>query len=390
MAERETGSILVFNRLRLQLFPRIQPDLRASRTRLARAVTYALLGLAVLWAGGYMMLSFSQPAFSRYVGWNLAGIAALGLIGLSARWLVGRGRLVAAGYLLSSALFLLIAIGSMLFPSYVLFFAPAYMLAVLAAAAIIGAAAPYFFAIVSALANVAFLTSARGSMPTLILLRDPATFILTVLVYAGVALAVAAVSNSLSRQVDRTIGSMQEQAERLAKLAHTDPLTGLANRRHFFERLESEFARAQRYRRPFCLLYIDLDGFKAINDRFGHLFGDEILRGSALAMQAILRSTDLLARIGGDEFAVLLPETSMRGSEHVVEKIRRALSAYGKQLSPSVPPLTLSVGVGEINQDDEAIEDILARADKAQYLAKSSGKAITKTQKDLERAARVD
>jgi diguanylate cyclase (GGDEF)-like protein len=167
------------------------------------------------------------------------------------------------------------------------------------------------------------------------------------------------------------------------KIAHTDPLTGLANRRHLFERLESEFSRAQRYRRPFCLLYIDMDGFKAINDEFGHLFGDEILRGSARAMQAVLRATDALARIGGDEFAVLLPETDLVGAEQVANKLRKALTAYGAQLSPSLPSLTLSIGVGQIGEDDDAIEDILSRADKAQYLAKSSGKALTRTQHDL-------
>ena len=371
----------MLNRLRLTLFPRIQPDLRASRSRLASAVAYALLGLAGAWALGFLVLSLSQGALFPYAGWNLVGIAVLGLIGLLARGLVERGHLVEAGYLLSTSLFLLITVGSALFPSYVLFFGPAYMLSVLAAAAIIGSAAPYFYAVASALANIGFLAFAQGAVPDLVILRDPGTFALTILIFTVVSLAVAVVSNALSRQVDRTIGSMHEQAEQLAKLAHTDPLTGLANRRHLFERLQSEFARAQRYRRPFCLLYIDLDGFKTINDRFGHLFGDEILRGSALAMQAILRSTDLLARIGGDEFAVLLPETTMRDSEHVVDKLRRALAAYGKQLSPSVPPLTLSVGVGEINEDDEAIEDILARADKAQYLAKSSGKAITKPNK---------
>jgi diguanylate cyclase (GGDEF)-like protein len=194
---------------------------------------------------------------------------------------------------------------------------------------------------------------------------------------------VAAISSALAQQVEQTIGGLQRQAEQMSRLAHTDPLTGLANRRHLFERLESEFARAQRYRRPFTLLYIDLDGFKSINDRFGHLFGDEILRGSAMSMQAVLRSTDLLARIGGDEFAVLMPETSLSGADYVVGKLRKALAAYSRQLSPALPPITLSVGIGEIGEQDEAIEDILARADKAQYLAKASGKDATRTQEDL-------
>jgi diguanylate cyclase (GGDEF)-like protein len=107
-------------------------------------------------------------------------------------------------------------------------------------------------------------------------------------------------------------------------------------------------------------------------------------------MQAVLRATDLIARIGGDEFAVLLPETSLAGAEHVAEKLRKALAAYGSQLSPSLPSLTLSVGVGQIDEEDDAIEDILARADKAQYLAKASGRSLTRTQEDLEPVSRVE
>ncbi len=264
------------------------------------------------------------------------------------------------------------------------------MLSVLTAGAIIGSGAPYLFAAVSVMSYVASISISGEVQTASQAVNEPAVLALTALVYAGVAFTVAAVSNVLSRQVDRTIGNLQDQAEQLAKLARTDPLTGLANRRLLFERLESEFARAQRYQRPFCLLYIDLDGFKAINDRFGHLFGDEILRGSALAMQATLRSTDLIARIGGDEFAVLLPETTTAGAEYVVDKLRRSLAAYGNQLSPAVPPLTLSIGVGEISDGDEAIEDILARADKAQYLAKASGRALTRTQEDLRSATELD
>jgi len=149
------------------------------------------------------------------------------------------------------------------------------------------------------------------------------------------------------------------------------------------EQLGREFSRARRYRRPLSLLYLDLDGFKAINDRFGHLFGDEVLTGVGRAMKAVLRSTDLLARIGGDEFVVLLPETGIEGAHNVIAKLRKALAAYGQQLGPAVPPLSFCAGVSQLRQDDATIDDILSRADEAQYLAKGTGPGHTRSEKEL-------
>jgi diguanylate cyclase (GGDEF)-like protein len=314
---------------------------------------------------------------------QLLGLALLALAAWGARGLLRQGRLVSAGYLLSTVLLAFVAAGTLMLPQYALYLGMAYLLCVLSAAAIVGQAASYLFAGMSVLLHLLLLLLVPSLQPAAQVLRQGGFLVLYILIHVGVVGSVAAISSALAQQVEQTIGGLHRQAEQMARLAHTDPLTGLANRRHLFERLESEFARAQRYRRPFTLLYIDLDGFKSINDRFGHLFGDEILRGSALSMQAVLRSTDLLARIGGDEFAVLLPETSLSGADYVVGKLRKALAAYSRQLSPALPPLTLSVGIGEIGEQDEAIEDILARADKAQYLAKASGKDATRTQEDL-------
>lgn len=371
------------HKLRSHLFPRIQPELRASRARLARAITYAHLGLAALWLVGLLGLRLEggAPPQAQILPW--LGLAMLALAAWGARGLLRQGRLVPAGYLLSTVLLAFVAAGSLMLPQYALYLGMGYLLCVLPAAAIVGQAASYLFAGLSVLLHLLLLLFVPSLQPAAQMLREGGMLILYVLLHVGVVASVAAISSALAQQAEHTIGGLHRQAEQMSKLAHTDPLTGLANRRHLFERLESEFARAQRYRRPFTLLYIDLDGFKSINDRFGHLFGDEILRGSALSMQAVLRSTDLLARIGGDEFAVLMPETSLSGADYVVGKLRKALAAYSRQLSPTLPPLTLSVGIGEIGERDEAIEDILARADKAQYLAKSSGKDATRTQEDL-------
>jgi diguanylate cyclase (GGDEF)-like protein len=189
--------------------------------------------------------------------------------------------------------------------------------------------------------------------------------------------------HSLSGHITLSINRLRQQTEALAQLAHTDALTGLANRRYLIEHLEREFTRAKRYRRPLTLLYLDLDGFKAINDQFGHLFGDEILRNIALSMRAVLRSADVLARIGGDEFAVLLPETTIKGAMGVATKLSRALKAFGTNLSEAIPDLSFSAGIAQMRFEDESIDDLLARADSVQYDAKAAGHGQIRSQLDI-------
>ncbi len=374
------------DQLQASLFPRIDPELRVSRTQLARSIVSAEIALLGLWAVGLLLFSSLNP--EGQIAIDLAGIAFLAGAGALALWLLRKGSLNKAGYVISLSWFLFVAGSAFLVPEYLVFISAVFFLPILVSGAIIGGWAPFVFAFGSIAANSVAVVYANSAdiAPGFI---NQSSLLIYVLVFAVVALSAALLSNSLSGQIQRSLSNLHKQADQMAKLAHTDPLTGLSNRRHLFERLESEFARAQRYRRPFCLLYIDMDGFKAVNDQFGHLFGDEILRGSARAMRAVLRATDLLARIGGDEFAVLLAETDIEGAEHVAAKLRKALAAYGSQLSPSLPSLTLSVGVGQISEEDDAIEDILARADKAQYLAKSAGKSLTRTQEDLEPAGQV-
>lgn len=371
----------LFDQLQANLFPRIDLELRVTRTRLVRSIVSAQFALLGLWAVG--LLLFSALNSQSQIANDLAGVAFLAAAGALALWLLRKRFLNTAGYVISLSWFLFVIVSALLVPEYLVFISAAFFLPIFVSGAVVGGWAPFVFAFGSIAANSAaiLISNSAGTAPGFI---NQSSLLVYVLVFAVVALSAALISNSLSEQIQRSLSSLHQQADQMAKLAHTDPLTGLSNRRHLFEKLESEFARAQRYRRPFCLLYIDMDGFKAVNDQFGHLFGDEILRGSARSMRAVLRGTDLLARIGGDEFAVLLPETDLIGAEHVAAKLRKALAAYGSQLSPSIPSLTLSVGVGQISEEDDAIEDILARADKAQYLAKSAGRSLTRTQEDLE------
>jgi diguanylate cyclase (GGDEF)-like protein/PAS domain S-box-containing protein len=155
----------------------------------------------------------------------------------------------------------------------------------------------------------------------------------------------------------------------LRSLSQTDALTGLANRRRFFDRLEREILRARRYKTPLSVIMIDVNGLKSINDRFGHQAGDTALRLIAEHIQPT-RQSDVVARVGGDEFALLLPSTDLSGAGRLAWRLHEAVSAShldnGTQLS-------MSLGVASLEpDDDEAGELLLARADGAMYRAKAS------------------
>ncbi|MCC7416777.1 MAG: GGDEF domain-containing protein [Acidobacteria bacterium] len=163
------------------------------------------------------------------------------------------------------------------------------------------------------------------------------------------------------------------QADRLAALSETDPLTGLCNARGLFDRLEAELARARRYREPLALVLVDLDGLKRINDEFGHRAGDEAIRCLADVIRSELRSTDIGARWGGDEFAVLAPSTARDAALALAERIRASIPRRSERLR-----LSGSLGVAAIEADvhDEAVDSatLMRAADAALYEAKRSGR----------------
>ncbi len=154
------------------------------------------------------------------------------------------------------------------------------------------------------------------------------------------------------------------------QLADIDALTELHNRRFFQETLEREVARAQRYDRPLALMVLDLDDFKAINDRTGHLGGDAVLAQAAERVREVVRSADIACRIGGDEFAVILPESTRTEAEQLYSRLQRAVSS---QSVPDVGRLFLSAGIAELRRGDDATS-IFTRADAALYRAKNAGK----------------
>ncbi|MBN9525670.1 MAG: diguanylate cyclase [Alphaproteobacteria bacterium] len=166
-----------------------------------------------------------------------------------------------------------------------------------------------------------------------------------------------------------------EANRRLAVQAATDALTGLLNRRKFSELAAEEMERARRYGRPLSLLALDLDHFKTVNDRFGHPVGDGVLRHVAEIIAAGVRSCDRVARLGGEEFAVLLPETRPADAMILAERLRRAVSGRPAEIPPAgAIQVTVSVGCVGLTREDETIETVMARADRALYVAKAAGR----------------
>lgn len=161
---------------------------------------------------------------------------------------------------------------------------------------------------------------------------------------------------------------------RLLTLVATDPLTGIANRRRLIERGEEEIARAQRFGHPLTVIMLDLDRFKAINDGHGHALGDRVLREVAQACVAALRDIDLVARSGGEEFAILLPQTPLARGLEVAERLRLAIAAIEIVAAEARVPVSASFGVAEYGPSDASIDQVMARADRALYRSKADGR----------------
>ena len=222
----------------------------------------------------------------------------------------------------------------------------------------------YFLSRRAALVQLVGVAAAFG----LVLLseRPPAAEEQWLMTVGTVALAGVLVG-ALKANVERLIA-------RLASAAHTDPLTGLSNRRAFQEALELELDRARRGGRPVSLLVADLDHFKRVNDRLGHPGGDQVLKRFAGQMTRLTRNVDLPARLGGEEFALVLPEAAKHDALLVGERLRRAVKAA---FVDTTAPLTVSVGVTSFPDDGESANDLLLAGDQALYAAKKLGRDRT-------------
>ncbi len=171
----------------------------------------------------------------------------------------------------------------------------------------------------------------------------------------------------LQRAVSRRTAALRRTTQRLRQLAITDELTGLSNRRFFLERWQWEYERAKRYQRPLACLMIDVNEFKRINDQLGHSMGDLVIKQVAQELKTQLRQSDVLARFGGDEFIIALPETSFAQAAAVAGKLRELL--LNGPWSHGVGPVRLSVGVSHL-QADESAQQVIQNADKALYASR--------------------
>ncbi len=161
--------------------------------------------------------------------------------------------------------------------------------------------------------------------------------------------------------------------------ASTDSLTGIANRRHFLAQAEQEMRRSRRFARDMAVMMIDIDHFKAINDQNGHAVGDAVLQALVKRALESLRQSDILGRLGGEEFAVILPETNLAAATASAERLRQHIAKRSLIAEHNAIACTVSIGVAQLHAGDSTIDDLLNRADEALYRAKNEGRNRVET-----------
>jgi diguanylate cyclase (GGDEF)-like protein len=186
--------------------------------------------------------------------------------------------------------------------------------------------------------------------------------------------------NKVYAGLRRSNDELLEAYALLQQLATVDPLTGLENRRSLMDFSEVQLKLAQRYKSFFSILLIDLDYFKKINDTYGHLIGDEILKNIAKILKESLRNVDHIGRFGGEEFIVILPNTTLKNAVLVAEKVRDAIANFVHNIEEQIIQATVSIGIASYNSLDDDANQIIKRADQALYTAKSSGRNCSITE----------
>ena len=166
----------------------------------------------------------------------------------------------------------------------------------------------------------------------------------------------------------------QEKKLQAEKEAKTDILTGLLNRRAYYEISSSEHQRLQRYHRDFSVIMLDIDDFKKVNDNYGHHEGDRLLQSVASTIRENMRDNDYAFRMGGDEFLILLPETNEEQAYHLAKRMRKEIENKKLQSDTQSYTISVSLGISQFRQNDANLEVVVKRADEALYQVKNSGK----------------
>jgi diguanylate cyclase (GGDEF)-like protein len=172
----------------------------------------------------------------------------------------------------------------------------------------------------------------------------------------------------------RLVVKLDEVQSHLVLQATTDELTGLMNRRNILRRLDEEQQRAIRLREDLCIMIIDLDHFKRINDTHGHICGDVVLKSAAAGIRDTIRTYDIVGRIGGEEFLIISPGVPMEEAINLAERIRRLISELEIEQGEQMIGVTVSAGVTTLEADDTGVVEMMMRADRALYMAKEQGR----------------
>lgn len=178
-----------------------------------------------------------------------------------------------------------------------------------------------------------------------------------------------------AEQLERALQNTEQQRQRAEQLSLQDPLTGLANRRHFFEVTAREYERKLRCQHSFSIMMLDIDHFKTVNDTFGHAVGDRVLQKVATIITGTIRQSDLACRYGGEEFAVLLPEVDLQTARQLGKRLLRSIEQAAIVVEDRQISLSASMGIAGLSGEEEVLPEILLeRADQMLYQAKNSGR----------------